>query len=350
MVPYCPFFLFIILLQHCYVVVSNLLVIGHFETVARNSNQVSRVQLRRPQEQMSSFISSCGIAKDQSSLQVNVSVFEHGSQTNTYPSPHSHVGRDTHTKKSTTDISVDKIKPKPVQISGFHAHDIEETLIDVSVTEVPGPISFHERAQSVADPKTLQHVANALHYMAESQTTVDDTKVKSRSSDFTKSLVHTLEAINKKHGDITRDCSLESDCIRTFVLLGVCKVVKDLEKKRLKDLDVNSLGSYYTAVRDAENVKLNVQWLRRRLDEIRDACNLSDEAKGLKNERDRLAGNIDRKRQEISACRVQLEKLKSEVHYIKDQLALDLEMVEELNYEMSKWSRFQHANLMDGLI
>lgn len=138
--------------------------------------------------------------------------------------------------------------------------------------------------------------------------------------------------------------------MRTLVLVGICKVVEDLEKKQLKDLDVNSLDSYYTAVRDAENVKLNVQWLRRRLDEIKDACNLFNEAKGLKNERDRLAGNIDRNRQEISARRVQLEKLKSEVQYLEEQLALEVEMVEDLNYEMSKMSRFQHANLMDGLV
>lgn len=138
---------------------------------------------------MSSFISSRGITKDQSSLQVNDQVFGHGSRTHTYPLPHSHVDHDTHTKKSTSDISVDEIKPNPVQISSFHAHDIEENLIDVSVTEVPGPISFYyDRAQSVVDSKTLQHAATVLQYMVGSQTAVDDTKVKSRSSDFTKSL------------------------------------------------------------------------------------------------------------------------------------------------------------------
>ncbi|KAL6582684.1 hypothetical protein OROMI_004762 [Orobanche minor] len=81
-------------------------------------------------------------------------------------------------------------------------------------------------------------------------------------------------------------CLLESDCMKTLVLLGICKVVEDLQKKQLKDLDGNSLDSYYIAVRDAENFKVDVQWLHNRLDEIRDACKLSDGTKGLVDERD----------------------------------------------------------------
>ncbi|KAL6543477.1 hypothetical protein OROHE_010099 [Orobanche hederae] len=57
-------------------------------------------------------------------------------------------------------------------------------------------------------------------------------------------------------------------------------MVEDLQKKQLKDLDGNSLDSYYTAVRDAENLKVDVEWLHNRLDEIRDACKLFDGAKG----------------------------------------------------------------------
>lgn len=84
--------------------------------------------------------------------------------------------------------------------------------------------------------------------------------------------------------------------MKTLVLLGICKVVQDLQKIQLKDLDISSLDSYYTAVRDAENMKVNVQWLRSRLDEIKDAINLSGEAKGLINERDRRVRTLIERR------------------------------------------------------
>lgn len=326
-----PFFPLLLLLV-VYLIVSYLFAVVHLETV--NSNAA-------PQEQMSSFISSLQISKDQSSLQGNDQVAEHGSM-----------------EKKSGDISIDKIQPRTNQRSGFRAPDIEELLVDISLTELP-----YESARGVGrniqisegiDPKILQHVANALQYMAGSQTAVDDAKVMSTSTDLNQSLVHTLKAINKKHGDITQGCLLESECMKTVVLLGICKVVQDLLKKQLKDLDGNSLDSYYTAVRDAENLKVDVQWLRSRLDEIRDACKLSDEAKGLVDERDRRVGNIDEMKKELSQRKFDLERLESEVRGIEEQLAREVVMVEELNKkfsdQMSKVSRFQHANLMEGLI
>ncbi|KAL6543475.1 hypothetical protein OROHE_010097 [Orobanche hederae] len=170
------------------------------------------------------------------------------------------------------------------------------------------------------------------------------------SSDFNRNLVHTLNAINKKHGDITQGCLLESDCMKTMVLLGICKVVEDLQKKQLKDLDGNSLDSYYTAVRDAENLKVDVQWLHNRLDEIRDACKLSDGAKGLVDEMDRRVGKIYGTKRELSQRRFDLERIESEGRGIEELLAREIVMVEELNKnfgdQISKMSQFQHANLM----
>ncbi|XP_057775803.1 uncharacterized protein LOC130994760 [Salvia miltiorrhiza] len=304
--------------------------LAHLKTVTSDGNGVSPV------------------SKDQSSLQVNDNqVVEHGS----HPSPHSLVGLKTNTKKKTSESRMN-------QRTSFCAHDIEDILVDISLTEVP-----NERARGVGhnnqisegiDSKIWQHVANALQYMTGNQTAVADAKVMPRSSGFNPSLVHTLEAINKKHGDITRGCLLESDCMKTVVLLGICKVVQDLQRKQLKDLDINGLNSYYTAVRDAENMKVNVQWLRSRLDEIGDACKLSDGAKRLMDERDRQVGNIDETKKKLSQRRVDLERLQSEVQGIEEQLVQELVLVEELNKkfsnQLSKISRFRHANLMDGLI
>lgn len=324
--------------------------IAHLETEKRNSNQDSSAPSRMTGENILTFLSSLEIAMDQSSVRVNDEVAEHVSHIINCPSPHQLVG-----PIKTGHISVDKIRPRVGQSSSFNAEDIEDTLTDVSLAKVIAPVSY-EKTQNLSrnyrisdgiDPKFLQHVANALQHMAGTQTALDDAKVISRSSDTNNNLVHTRKAIIKRHGDITQDSLLESDFVKTSVLHSICEMVQDLQKKQLKDLDICTLGSYYTAVSDLEYMKVDVQWLHSRLDEIKDALNLSDEAKGIINEREGRVGNINRKKKE-------LERLKSEVQDIEVQLAREVVMVDELNKkfdnQMSKIARFKHANLMDGLI
>lgn len=297
------------------------------------------------EENILSFLSSLKIAMDESSLRVNNEVAEHISHIINCPSPH-HLAAL---------IKTGRIWPRVAQSSSVNAEDIEETLTDVPLAKVPAPAGY-EKAQNLSrnyqisegiDPKSLQHVPNALQHMVGTQTALDDAKVISRSSDINKNLVHTLKAITERYGDITQDSLLESDFVKTSVLHGICEMVQDLQKKQLKDLDISTLGSYYTAVSDLENMKVDVQWLRSRLDEIKDALNLSDEAQGIISEKEGRLGNINRKKKE-------LERLKSEVQDIEVQLARDVVMVDELDkkfdYQMSKIAQFEHANLMDGLI
>ncbi|KAL0307429.1 UNVERIFIED_CONTAM: hypothetical protein Sangu_3032300 [Sesamum angustifolium] len=300
-----------------------------------NGDQVSATPLRQTQKQMSScFITSLPITKEQSRSRTNNQVCEQSPQITQ---------------------TIDKNQASTAPRSTFLNHDIEETVTDISLTEVPGPIhgvALNDWMNPGIDPRILQHVAKALHNMAGSVTSLDETKVlKPGSSDIDKTLFYTLKAINKNHGDITQDCSLKSDCMKTLVLLGICKVVQDLEKKQLKDIDISTLDSYYTAVRDAENMKVNVQWLHDRLDEIKDAVILREEAKGMVDERNRRLASIDNRKKELLMRKVEVERLKSEIQDIEDQLAQEVFMVDELNRKIgAKTSEFRHTYLMDGLL
>ncbi|KAK4428140.1 hypothetical protein Salat_1583000 [Sesamum alatum] len=111
--------------------------------------------------------------------------------------------------------------------------------------------------------------------------------------------------------------------MKTLVLLGICKVVQELEKKQLKDIDVSTLDSYYTAVRDAKNMKVNVQWLHDRV------------AKGMVDERNRRLENIDNRKKEMSMRKVEVERLMSEIEGIEDQLAREVIMVDQLNRKIN---------------
>ncbi|KAL0447974.1 UNVERIFIED_CONTAM: hypothetical protein Slati_1925300 [Sesamum latifolium] len=307
--------------------------LSHQEIGTGNGDQVTVTPLRQPQEQMSCFITSLPIAKEQSRSRANNQVCEQSLQiTQTF----------------------DKNQASAARRSTFLNHDIEETVTDTSLTVIPHPIhgfAVNDWMNLGIDPKIL-HVAKALNNMAGSVASLDGTKVlKPRSSDIDKTLFYTLKAINKKHGDITQDCSLKSDCMKTLVLLGICKVVQDLEKKQLKDIDISTLGSYYTAVRDAENMKVNVQWLHDRLDEIKDAVILSEEAKGMVDERNRGLESIDNRKKELLMRKVEVQRLKSEIQDIEDQLVQEVIMVDELNRKIgARTSEFRHTYLMDGLV
>ncbi|KAG8381485.1 hypothetical protein BUALT_Bualt06G0126700 [Buddleja alternifolia] len=219
--------------------------------------------------------------------------------------------------------------------------------------EASGPANGYKSAGNVdqngqmIDPMILQHVSSALHG---SQTVVDETKLKSSNEN----LVHMLKAIYKKHGDITQGCSLESDCMKTLVLLGICKVVQDLQGKQLEDLDISTLDSYYTTVRDAKSLNINVQWLLNRLDEIREAVKLADEVKGLVDERKRRLESVEDKKIEIIMRKVELQRLELEIQKIEELFGRDNVMVECLNRHIgeqtSKIAGFLHKYLMDGLV
>ncbi|KAL2544110.1 uncharacterized protein Fot_13343 [Forsythia ovata] len=167
-------------------------------------------------------------------------------------------------------------------------------------------------------------------------------------------LVLILNAINEKHGDITKDCSLESDRMKTLVLFGICEVVQDLQKKQLKDLDLCMLESCYSAVKDAERMKMNVKWLRNRLDEIKDAIETAGEALKLMDEKERLMENIDNKRKDILLRKGELKRLYSEIEEMEGQVAQDIVIIEELDKNIrTQTSKFQHLEqmpLMDRLI
>ncbi|KAL7150342.1 hypothetical protein ABFS83_05G105900 [Erythranthe nasuta] len=273
-------------------------------------------------------------SKDQSSDKM-------GSQNNTPPSPH--------------DI-VNLALVKCASAFPTH-HNNDEALFDTPLTEVPCPVSSSFEAvgktRGNVDLNILQQVANALnHNMLENA--VDGTKVNSRFSDMDKNLADTLKAINEKYGDITKDCSLESDCMKTLVLIGVCKVVQDLQKKQLEELDIGFLDSCYTAVRDAESMKVNVRWLSNRLDEIKDAVRSSDEGKRLVDERNRRLENIDKEKREVSLRKAEMEKLKSEIRDLEDRLVQEAVLVDELNKKISarttRFSQLQNMYVVDGLV
>ncbi|KAL3818066.1 hypothetical protein ACJIZ3_003971 [Penstemon smallii] len=238
-------------------------------------------------------------------------------------------GQTTNLNGQTCNISTDpKVRATSTTTSrySFRSRGNKPTINDVSLTEVPISDTSHKKMRNLGSNDELnQHMAYALQHM------VDDPKLKSSTSEIYPNLAATLEAINKKHGVIMSECLLESDSMKTFVLLGICKVVQDLQKKELKDIDISELDSYYTLVRDAKSMKVNVDWLLERLDGIKDGVYLANKVKALVAEKKSLLEDIDCKKKELETRKVELNRLTSEFERMEKELAREHVMVEELN-------------------
>ncbi|XP_060211045.1 uncharacterized protein LOC132638075 [Lycium barbarum] len=217
-------------------------------------------------------------------------------------------------------------------------------------TTVVQGINLSKQPTCIIDVNFLQRVAVAFEEVKANQE--ESTKMAKQSLTMNPSLEPTFLAIRKKHGDITKDCPMESGDMLTSVLEVICKAVQELQKKRLTEVDRNLLNSYYLVVKDAEKMKVNVNWLRIRLDEIRDAINCIVETKKINDEMNRLAEQNENDKKNLESMKVELEKLKSEIGRRESKLNMETLVTEELSNMINKRAlriqQFQNMPLMEA--
>ncbi|XP_059318793.1 uncharacterized protein LOC132069466 [Lycium ferocissimum] len=235
--------------------------------------------------------------------------------------------------------------------------DVAPDIIQGGIGEAPPPCTavvqetdLSNQPTCIIDVNFLQRVAVAFEEVKANQE--ESTKKAKQSITMNPSLEPTFLAIRKKHGDITKDCPMESGDMLTSVLEVICKAVQELQKKRLIEIDRNLLDSYYLVVKDAEKMKVNVNWFRTRLDEIKDAINCIVETKKINDEMNKLAEKNENEKKNIESMKVELEKLKSEIQRKESQLNLDMLVTEELsntiNNRALRIQQFQNMPLMEA--
>ncbi|GJV68331.1 phospholipase-like protein, partial [Tanacetum coccineum] len=82
-----------------------------------------------------------------------------------------------------------------------------------------------------------------------------------------KSVAPILEAIIKKHGDITSDCVFKTPSVRASILEVICEVVSRIQTNDVADT-ISEMEEMQCQVSAAEAKKINVSWLRQHLDAI----------------------------------------------------------------------------------
>ncbi|XVF39115.1 hypothetical protein PTKIN_Ptkin01aG0009500 [Pterospermum kingtungense] len=167
------------------------------------------------------------------------------------------------------------------------------------------------------------------------------------------SLVSTLDAIIKKHGDIAQD-SLTSAELLTPVVERVCQAVKDLEASAINKLQSSFLTSLGSTLSDAELLNLNVKWLRERYDELNETFSELLQYKKLKVDRDKYSAMIQSGQKAIELKRTKVKKLQSDIQSQEIEVASMAAKVDEVNKTMSsiksKFRKIYRESLVNGLI
>ncbi|KAM3233238.1 hypothetical protein P3L10_018597 [Capsicum annuum] len=200
------------------------------------------------------------------------------------------------------------------------------------------------------DVKFLQQVAFDFEEVNGDQE--GNTKLAKKAISMDSNLESTFQAICKKYGNIAKVCLLESGDILTSILKVICEVVLDLQKKCLSEVDRNLLDSYYLVVKDAEKLKVDVKWLRTRLDEIKDAISCIVEKNKINDERNKIKEQNEIEKKNLESKKAELKKLKSEIDRKEGQISMNTRLTEKLSSKIGdralKIQQFQNMPLMEA--
>ncbi|XP_059664559.1 uncharacterized protein LOC132310402 [Cornus florida] len=232
-----------------------------------------------------------------------------------------------------------------------HSQNMKIESQDVAVNDQPSTSCvqevqgspIHEVQLSVNYPQCSRENegANTRAKHPSSSTSRADSNVVNQS------LVPIFQAIMDKHGDISKNCSLESEYMRTSVLIGICKIVQELQRIGLTELDCSRMSAYSSILKDAEKMKVDVKWLQERLDEIEEVVQSNVEAK-------RLTDIKTQCMEQVEGMKTEVQNLMSEIEAKERRLEQKTLEIEELNDTIRDKTavsqRFEGKSLLDGLL
>ncbi|GKU99232.1 hypothetical protein SLEP1_g12105 [Rubroshorea leprosula] len=80
-----------------------------------------------------------------------------------------------------------------------------------------------------------------------------------------------LNGILQKHGDIAGDCTITTVESRSLLLEKLCDIMQELEHKKFSDVTKVEIENILTWIKALEGFKLDVGWLKKRLEDILEA-------------------------------------------------------------------------------
>lgn len=129
-----------------------------------------------------------------------------------------------------------------------------------------------------------------------------------------KELAPLLKAIFKKYGDIAMNCVFSTDEMRSSALDLACSLYKRLEASNLMQVTQLELDSIRAQIEDLELIKVNIGWLKDRLDMIL-------KFKGMNyTGREAIEAALNEKKRALKEGEKKLRKLEARLQKDKDEL------------------------------
>ncbi|CAL5373260.1 unnamed protein product [Camellia sinensis] len=182
-------------------------------------------------------------------------------------------------------------------------------------------LNITEMAAMNDDFSDLDEVASALNVAL---VTVNGYRVKEE-------FASQLRDIFSKYGDIAKDSSLQSERSRSFFLEMVCGIFQRLQGTKFTDVTHIKLKSMLDIIGDIEFVKLEVGWLRTRLQEIYEAKLLFMGCSSLKEAKTRNSEAIGKMEQLVEGYQIEMQILQEKISLSEDKLAAMKAESEKIN-------------------
>lgn len=158
-----------------------------------------------------------------------------------------------------------------------------------------------------------------------------------------------LQAITDKYGDIAGGCCFKSERMRANVVEKVCEAIQELKDIQFTHCQAHHLKILDDTINDAKVVNMDVIWLEKLRDDIKEALHALQTYKHLQDALDKREMVVESDIMVLASKIADLKELESEVNSLESHLA-SLATGIDLNGAMSEFKYFPFESLVDGLL
>ncbi|CAJ1938256.1 unnamed protein product [Sphenostylis stenocarpa] len=170
-----------------------------------------------------------------------------------------------------------------------------------------------------------------------------------------------LRKILTKHGDVFENSLITTVKFRSALLETICEMISELEGKDLNKTTDDRLHNMIDLAKEMKNMKVNIEWLHLRLEEIYKARQILKQCGMLKERKDSNKKVIESVKIELEQCEAEKKALTAQLKSVCDKESACKETLaraddessrirEHITYAKSKVRPFFNCSLVDGLL
>ncbi|MED6119332.1 hypothetical protein PIB30_010842 [Stylosanthes scabra] len=145
-----------------------------------------------------------------------------------------------------------------------------------------------------------------------------------------------LKKIIAQHGDIAKDCTLPGKMSRSMLLEMIIDIIQELQDNDLDRIEEDYLQDMIDLVKEFRSVKLEVDWLLKRLQDILEASRILKQSCMLEERGEIIGKAIQAREKDLERCQTEKRALEARIQTICEQEAACKELLVTLMDETSR--------------